>query len=529
MSLTAENVGPSWSGYSGPNWGSVLTGVTPGIHGITANFDGVHNIDDNNFGAGDIRSLFGHAKQHDANIETAMLNSWFGIGVGGSTIMEHSTSVLDVKIAAGEVVEPADVTGDASIRDHTVDMLLGQGDFLGTGIDPDLTFVHLDQVDSAGHAHRYDSATYRTAIETVDSLVGDVVNAVNQRPTIGDEDWLFIVLSDHGGSGTGHGNNSDPLVRTIPFIVSGSAAKQGIDLGRARVWDVAPTALAHLGVDVGALSLTGDVVGLVPQFPSNASFDSVLDQDVLNIDFGTVTQSQLIPPMDFTLTNLLAQGITAGLELTNVTGTGDTGALSSDLVAFANLAAGATRDYEATLNTSVPGNLSASYDLEFTDEFGTSQSLTLNMSAVVQEFNDPAIPDLIYDPATGEVVVDWQGNTLISYVLKNDTNSFIPGAHNNILLGSFPTKTSNELSESTSFAQPGVTTRSMGNVFPTGLDLAGLQGLLTVNSIVLTLGGPQLPFDLVVLGPAVPEPATWGLALIGLLGLGLLRRPGREI
>ncbi len=139
---------------------------------------------------------------------------------------------------------------------------------------------------------------------------------------------------------------------------------------------------------------------------------------------------------------------------------------------------------------------------------------------------DPSIPDLRYNYNTGEVVIDWEGNTLISYVLKNTTNSFIAGNHNTILLGSFPTATSTELSESTSFAEPGVTTRSMGNVFPAGLDLTGLQSLLSVNSIVRGLATPQVPFDLVIVDgpidppPVVPEPSTYAMAFMGLGAIG---------
>ncbi len=124
---------------------------------------------------------------------------------------------------------------------------------------------------------------------------------------------------------------------------------------------------------------------------------------------------------------------------------------------------------------------------------------------------DPNIPDLVYDPFTGNVQIDWESSTILSYVLKNDTNSFFPSNHNTILLGSFPTSTSNELSEATSFIEPGVTIRDIGNVFPANLDLTSLENLLTVNSVARDFTSPLVPFDLYVdiivepNGPPIPS------------------------
>ncbi len=140
---------------------------------------------------------------------------------------------------------------------------------------------------------------------------------------------------------------------------------------------------------------------------------------------------------------------------------------------------------------------------------------------------DPAIPDLIYDPATGEVVLDWDGGTLLSYVLKNESASFIPGAHTLQLFDAVTTSTSRELAEATTFAEAGVTTRSIGFVFPTGLDLPGLQSLLSVNSVSTSLGAALVPFDLIVLGAAVPEPSTLVLSALAMVALFVAGRRRR--
>jgi len=136
---------------------------------------------------------------------------------------------------------------------------------------------------------------------------------------------------------------------------------------------------------------------------------------------------------------------------------------------------------------------------------------------------DPSIPDLIYDSATGEVTFDQDGAAgLIGYTLQNVTNSFLAGNHTPIL-GGVATSLTSELAEA-ALSTPGLPA-SIGFVFPTGLDLAGLTALLSVNTVSTGLGAPLVPFDLVAINVpsegVVPEPATIAMALMGLVGMGL--------
>ena len=137
---------------------------------------------------------------------------------------------------------------------------------------------------------------------------------------------------------------------------------------------------------------------------------------------------------------------------------------------------------------------------------------------------DPLVPDLIYHSANGEVFLDVDGSPgIVGYVLKNGTNSFIPGGFSQMLAGVFTAITS-EVSEA-AFASS-VGSNSIGLVFPTGLNLAGLTALLETNTSSSSLGSPLVPFDLIVITSTtgttgVPEPATFAMAAMGLVGMGL--------
>ncbi len=116
--------------------------------------------------------------------------------------------------------------------------------------------------DEAGHAHGYYpySPEYRSTVREADGWVGDVLAAIAARPTFEQEDWLIAVTADHGGWERCHGQRSTACY-TIPLIFAGRHVVQGRMPGVPRNYDIAPTVLAHFGIDVSGIDFDGRVRG----------------------------------------------------------------------------------------------------------------------------------------------------------------------------------------------------------------------------------------------------------------------------
>lgn len=122
-------------------------------------------------------------------------------------------------------------------------------DYLSNG-NPDSTFVHLDEVDGAGHSSGADSEAYRAAMRRVDSQVGELLDAVEQRPTYPNENWLIAVTADHGHTPTGgHGGNT-PGERQVFIIAKGAGIPAGSVRHDIKSVDIAPSVLSHSEVTV---------------------------------------------------------------------------------------------------------------------------------------------------------------------------------------------------------------------------------------------------------------------------------------
>ena len=91
-----------------------------------------------------------------------------------------------------------------------------------------ISYMHLNQVDSAGHSYGYNKHEYAWAVSRVDDLIGEIYHAFEEANML--DRTLFIFCTDHGHrylqNGTGHGGNSDVEVE-VTFAIAGHTVKQG--------------------------------------------------------------------------------------------------------------------------------------------------------------------------------------------------------------------------------------------------------------------------------------------------------------
>jgi hypothetical protein len=143
-------------------------------------------------------------------------------------------------------------------------------------------------------------------------------------------------------------------------------------------------------VSPGSASTTVNVLA-----SSNASFDPAVNQDALVIDIGTFVEGSGPQTAAFSIANLIAvAGFTAGLDLDSFAlTTPDSASLSTDLAAFANLAAGSDLDFLATLSTTTIGSFSETYTLALSDQdlpgAVGGQTLTLTIGGEVVPIPEP--------------------------------------------------------------------------------------------------------------------------------------------
>ena len=112
----------------------------------------------------------------------------------------------------------------------------------------DASVLYFSGVDYAGHTTGFSprNRIYRRAIEKVDRYVGHVLAAISKRPTIDSEDWLIVVVTDHGGRGHTHSGRHRKST-TIPLIFA-NTRRRGFIKSPANHLDVAPTVLKFMGI-----------------------------------------------------------------------------------------------------------------------------------------------------------------------------------------------------------------------------------------------------------------------------------------
>jgi predicted AlkP superfamily pyrophosphatase or phosphodiesterase len=179
----------------------MLTGVTPEKHKV--NWNAAQSPDKQGYPA--VPTIFEIAKAHGISTGMASGKDKFVALAKAGTVdwcfISKGTST-DAQVA---------VEAEKIITEH----------------QPQLMFVHLPGVDTAGHAFGWSSPQQMKAIAGADVALGAVLHAYEKAGLL---DQTFIIMSaDHGGAGLGHGAN-DPRSRFIPWLAAGPGVRVGYDL-----------------------------------------------------------------------------------------------------------------------------------------------------------------------------------------------------------------------------------------------------------------------------------------------------------
>jgi len=94
-------------------------------------------------------------------------------------------------------------------------------DWLAWRNPPTAIFYYLHNVDIHTCCWEPDNAFYKQKILDEDAQIQQVLDALVRRPTYQQENWLIVLMSDHGGKGTGHGGQST-AERVTPLVMTNS-------------------------------------------------------------------------------------------------------------------------------------------------------------------------------------------------------------------------------------------------------------------------------------------------------------------
>jgi predicted AlkP superfamily pyrophosphatase or phosphodiesterase len=221
--LKARGVMPT---VSSPNWASIIMGAGPEQHGVTSNDWETNKF---NFEAiekgpeGMFPTIFRTVREQRPSSVIACVHDWDGFG----RLLERSSVNYITNIISSPKTTAKAVEVIKSMR-------------------PTLMFVHLDDVDHAGHTKEWKSKEYYEAVHMVDGLIGDMLHALDDANI--SSKTLVIITADHGGKGTHHGGESmDELL--IPWLARGPGVAKGREIkSPVNTYDTASTVAHALGV-----------------------------------------------------------------------------------------------------------------------------------------------------------------------------------------------------------------------------------------------------------------------------------------
>ena len=193
---------------------NILTGTWMNKHNVTGN----DNLNPNYH----YPTLFRIAKDQGRPVTTALYSSW----LDNRTVLlgekKDETRNLTIDYVFDgydhDKTNYPDEQGDLHIQkiDHRVCQEAAQS--IRTDA-PDLSWIYLWYPDDAFHAHGHGTFTDK-AVMTVDEQLAPVWEAIQYRMKEKDEEWLVIVVTDHGRGFDGHHHGDQSADERMVWIIT---------------------------------------------------------------------------------------------------------------------------------------------------------------------------------------------------------------------------------------------------------------------------------------------------------------------
>lgn len=228
--------GSEQSTISGSGWATILTGVWEQKHFIATNEAGEANPA--------FPSIFKRLKGANSRLKIGSFADWSAIN---KQFFTSDVALID-QVQSG--------LSDVDATNAAINFINADGDF---------TFVHLDDADEAGHSYGFGSQ-YDAALVSIDQKVGQLLDAVEKKQNQTGDDWLILVVTDHGREASGYNHGGQSQSEKTSFIATNKRLNAEYSTvvttisnmslnglyGYPAVTSIAPTVLNHMGVALQA-------------------------------------------------------------------------------------------------------------------------------------------------------------------------------------------------------------------------------------------------------------------------------------
>ena len=203
---------------SAPGWSTLLHGVFPAKHGVTSN-----DLSHLNYGM--YHDLFYYMRKANPDFSLAEVSNWDNF----------------LRLTTNEDYAQ-NVATDAEVKDKAL--------YLLQSCVPDVLLLHFDDVDHTGHQSGFtpDNSAYINSIVQTGNYTSEIMQSIQMREQTYGEEWMVVVVTDHGGSGTAHGGQDDVDVTRYVFAIVRLPLATRTDIPTAANVDIMPTILKYMNV-----------------------------------------------------------------------------------------------------------------------------------------------------------------------------------------------------------------------------------------------------------------------------------------